>query len=177
MILLRRPTFSYVGTLWFILYSIQFTYFGFTYCSILSLFTINKEAWLSKISEDFRSTSKRHSNKKYFRKIQSSNFIKEKSIVFKPFYFYLQKYVSKKDIFQSNLVWKVNNKRHKPNKSSHKERFEQVEMLVDLPLAPTLTVIKQPPRNVMWFFQEANLPRISRPQITSFSLIFHFPSL
>ena len=102
MILLRRPTFSYVGTLWFILYSIQFTYFGFTYCSILSLFTINKEAWLSKISEDFRSTSKRHSNKKYFRKIQSSNFIKEKSIVFKPFYFYLQKYVSKKTF--SNLI-------------------------------------------------------------------------
>ena len=103
MILLRRPTFSYVGTLWFILYSIQFTYFGFTYCSILSLFTIDKEVWLSisfgKISEDFPSNSKLHSNSKYFRKIQSSHFIKEESIVFKPFYFYLQKYVSKKDIF------------------------------------------------------------------------------
>ena len=55
----------------------------------------------------------------------------------------------RKKVFSTNLVCKAKKKSHEPNRSSQKERFEQVEMFVDLLSDPTTTVIKQPPRKVI----------------------------
>ena len=123
MILVRRPTLTRVGTVFVLLIALLHP------TLILSLLIIGEEVWQSisfaKISEDFPG-KKRPSNSKYFRKIKLSHFYKRE--------------INRLQTLLLLFIEICVKKRH----------FPVIEMFIDLLSAPTPTVIKQPPRNVIF---------------------------